>query len=388
MAHQPYQRNSLEGLFENPNTSRSQLTSPEKFRALLNIIKNSVINAGFPNWRTLRGLSKNNVEDCFFGLNASENYRSYAAEQEDVNILFRRSSAIIQEIREMLGSEDRETLVDFYIDFMADKMVHMIFGSNMQEKAGMGLEETIKLCRQIFEGKEIDAGNVDQRSPEYEAQLKLLVQHGVENPDLKHVVQSRREVIQHTQALMHITDAALNSDEPLTEKLICDTHRILCQGIPLGGGSDNDGNYAGVYRNTMAMAGSTLFTAPENVPAAMQRLIADFNGDIRDREINKNLDPFYLAADICQDFVTIHPFKDGNGRMCRLIANAFLIKYAGIVISIGEHDEERKQYLAIAEMAGDGETEEEARGTLAGFFLGRAEGTLRKLKEILTSSRH
>lgn len=288
----------------------------------------------------------------------------------------------------MLGSEDRETLVDFYIDFMADKMVHMIFGSNMQEKAGMGLEETIKLCRQIFEGKEIDAGNVDQRSPEYEAQLKLLVQHGVENPDLKHVVQSRREVIQHTQALMHITDAALNSDEPLTEKLICDTHRILCQGIPLGGGSDNDGNYAGVYRNTMAMAGSTLFTAPENVPAAMQRLIADFNGDIRDREINKNLDPFYLAADICQDFVTIHPFKDGNGRMCRLIANAFLIKYAGIVISIGEHDEERKQYLAIAEMAGDGETEEEARGTLAGFFLGRAEGTLRKLKEILTSSRH
>jgi fido (protein-threonine AMPylation protein) len=82
-------------------------------------------------------------------------------------------------------------------------------------------------------------------------------------------------------------------------------------------------------------------------------------------EKTQDPDPFYLAADICQDFVTIYPFKDGNGRMCRLIANAFLIKYAGIVISIGEHDEERKQYLAIAEMVGDGETEEEARGTLA-----------------------
>jgi len=138
----------------------------------------------------------------------------------------------------------------------------------------------------------------------------------------------------------------------------------------------------------MVMAGSTVFAAPENVPIEMQRLIDDFNRDIRDREINKNLDPFYLAADFCQDFVTIYPFKDGNGRMCRLIANAFLIKYAGIVISIGEHDEERKDYLAIAELVGDGETEEEARGTLAGLFLEKAEGTLRRLKAKLISHRH
>jgi len=66
--------------------------------------------------------------------------------------------------------------------------------------------------------------------------------------------------------------------------------------------------------------------------------------------------------------------------MCRLIANAFLIKHAGIVTSIGEHDNDRKNYLAIAELAGDGETEEEARGTLAGFFLEKAKHTLQNLK--------
>jgi hypothetical protein len=137
----------------------------------------------------------------------------------------------------------------------------------------------------------------------------------------------------------------------------------------------------------MFMARGTVFTAPENVPVAMQRLIDDFNADIRNKEISQDLDPFYLEADICQGFATIHSFKYSNGRMCRLIANAFLTTYTGIVISIGEHNEVGKEYSAIADMAGDGETDAEGRGMLARFFLEKAEGTLRKLKKKPTSSR-
>jgi len=128
-------------------------------------------------------------------------------------------------------------------------MAHLIFGSNMVERAGMGLDETIKLCRRIFDGEEVDAADVDPRSEQYAAQLKLLAQHGTENPDLTRVIRSRREVIQHAQALKYITDAALNSDEPLTENLICDTHQILRQGITLGAGNDTDDNYAGVQKH-------------------------------------------------------------------------------------------------------------------------------------------
>jgi hypothetical protein len=51
-------------------------------------------------------------------------------------------------------------------------MGYMIFGSNMQERAGMGPKETIKLCRQIFEGGKIDAVNVDPRTREVQSTTK------------------------------------------------------------------------------------------------------------------------------------------------------------------------------------------------------------------------
>ncbi|KAL3249929.1 hypothetical protein ABHI18_011411 [Aspergillus niger] len=34
-----------------------------------------------------------------------------------------------------------------------------------------------------------------------------------------------------------------------------------------------------------------------------------------------------MAAKSCNDFVMIHPFANGNGRMRRLISNAILLKY-------------------------------------------------------------
>lgn len=315
-----------------------------------------------------------------------DNYRYYGPEQKKHDIVFDRSSTVIQELKEMFdAAEDNDGLFSTYAEFTADAIAHAIFGSNMQEKAGMGLDETIKLCRRTLAGEEIDPHDIGKRSPEYEAQLELLVKHGVENPEYKHVVRSRREVIQHAKAFKHITDAALLSDNPLTEQLIKDTHRILCEGVALEDGTESN-QYAGQYRTMEVCAGGTFFTHSSLVPQEMGIFINDFNGDIRNREETKNLDPFYLAADVCQDFVTIHPFRDGNGRMCRLLANAFLIKYAGIVVSIGEHDEDRAEYLKIAEMAGDGATEEVARGTLARFFLDKADRALQSLKAKLRSS--
>ncbi|KAH7418462.1 fido domain-containing protein [Cadophora sp. MPI-SDFR-AT-0126] len=291
------------------------------------------------------------------------NYRYYSNPQqhESHDVIFKRSAAIIEEIRDVLASKE-EDLVNVYADFTVESMAHLIFGSNMQEKAGMGLDQTIKLCHRVFAGEDVDPENYQQ-----------------------HVIRSRREVIQHAKALKHITDKALLEDEQLSDQLIQDTHRILCENIAIKG--DEEGHYAGRYREINVMAGNTAFCHPDTIRYHMNIFIDDFNKDIENRDHTKHLDPFYLAADVCQDFVLIHPFRDGNGRMCRLLANAFLIKYAGIVISIGEHDEDRKQYLDIAMMAGEPEREEEALGTLGGFFLEKADRTLRELKERLQETR-
>lgn len=48
-------------------------------------------------------------------------------------------------------------------------------------------------------------------------------------------------------------------------------------------------------------------------------------------------------------FVNIHPFADWNGRTCRLILNAVLAKYAGIIVPLGEKDEEHDVYLEVAD---------------------------------------
>ncbi|MBV5323390.1 Fic family protein, partial [bacterium] len=92
----------------------------------------------------------------------------------------------------------------------------------------------------------------------------------------------------------------------------------------------------------------------------------------------KSIDPFSLAAKYSMEFVQIHPFRDGNGRMCRIILNAILCRYAGIIVPIGEHDEERDEYLGIKRRASQ---EMEGHGEYASYVLKRSLTRLRALKK-------
>lgn len=108
----------------------------------------------------------------------------------------------------------------------------------------------------------------------------------------------------------------------------------------------------------------------------------NLNVAIEQAERTKRLDPYTLAAKHCAEFVCIHPLLDGNGRLCRLLLNAILLKYAGVLALIWEHDEAREEYLAVMARYSK---ECEGEGEFAGMVLSRATLRLKAMRDKLVS---
>lgn len=203
-------------------------------------------------------------------------------------------------------------------------------------------------------------------------------------PGEKVVLRSRREVVQHAAALQHMINAFVKQDMQMSERLIKETHGFLVEGLGAeDAGVFNLQSFGGTYRhgNQKAYAGTHEFTRPADIPKAMKSLVESLEADLQQAEKTKVIDPFMLAAKYCDRFVNIHPFKDAKGRMCRLILNAILMKYARIVVSLGEKGADRDEYLRVAQestsVGGHG-------GQLGNMVLENAVGTLRRLKAALS----
>jgi Fic family protein len=305
------------------------------------------------------------------------NYLAYE-QYQDNNSAFRNAEAMMEEIKGLIQLQDEKAIRAYERTTEAD-MALAICGSNYIERVGADIISTIDICKRVFAGELIKAADLSLRDAEYETILAYLRYHlKIKDPGVTHVARSRREVIQHAQALQHITQAVIDRNEPFSEQLIKQTHEILCNGISLHRDNPTEPEYySGRYRTVIVQAGSCTFTSPQFVAQNMKELVSELNDDIRKCEELNTLDPFQLAAKYSMRFLQIHPFQDGNGRTSRLILNALLLKYAGIVVSIGGLDKERSEYIEIckresAEMYGGGE--------FATFVLKRSLSKLEKLR--------
>ncbi|KAH0341473.1 hypothetical protein KCU83_g9640, partial [Aureobasidium melanogenum] len=157
------------------------------------------------------------------------------------------------------------------------------------------------------------------------------------------------EVAQRLRALMFLLDEIVLHDKLFSEDLILEAHKILTYKVDSA--SDSYKVYGGVYRTTDVCAGLTTFTASEHVPHEMLAFIAELSSEILAAEQVGHIDPDVLAAKYCRKFVNIYPFADGNGRMCRLILNILLFKYAGVFCVLGENEQAKDEYLSIAARA-------------------------------------
>ena len=122
---------------------------------------------------------------------------------------------------------------------------------------------------------------------------------------------------------------------PLTQNYILQLHKILYNHInnPMAGKTKSVQNYiSATYPDGHV---ETLFTplAPYETPTALDRICEEFNRVIG----NMELEPLIAIPVFIHDFLCIHPFNDGNGRMSRLLTTLLLYQngfYVGKYISL------------------------------------------------------
>ena len=134
---------------------------------------------------------------------------------------------------------------------------------------------------------------------------------GIENEIIN--VDDVIETANHFRCIDIIIDQAR---APLSEKLIKELHLTLKNGT-----SDSRKEWfsVGDYKKLPNEVGGIETTAPEEVPANIRKLLAEYNS-----KRNKTIDDI---INFHVNFERIHPFQDGNGRVGRLIMFKECLKY-------------------------------------------------------------
>lgn len=122
---------------------------------------------------------------------------------------------------------------------------------------------------------------------------------------------------------------------PININYILQLHKILYSHMnnPLAGKTKNVQNYISASLPDGIM--QTIFTPldPFETPIALESICNEFNRVIG----NNELEPLIAIPIFIHDFLCIHPFNDGNGRMSRLLTTLLLYRsgfYVGKYISL------------------------------------------------------
>ena len=122
---------------------------------------------------------------------------------------------------------------------------------------------------------------------------------------------------------------------PITQNYILQLHKILYSHMnnPMAGRTKSVQNYIGATYPDGHV--ETLFTplAPYETAEALDRICEEYNRVIGNMEV----EPLIVIPIFIHDFLCIHPFNDGNGRMSRLLTTLLLYRngfYVGKYISL------------------------------------------------------
>lgn len=140
----------------------------------------------------------------------------------------------------------------------------------------------------------------------------------------------------------------------LTQNIILQLHKIMYSHMnnPMAGRTKNVQNYiAATYPDGKV---EVVFTPldPFETPAALDKICEEYNRVIG----NNELEPLIAIPVFIHDFLCIHPFNDGNGRMSRLLTTLLLYrsgfyvcKYISLEAKIAEHKDLYYEALGISQ---------------------------------------
>ncbi len=142
------------------------------------------------------------------------------------------------------------------------------------------------------------------------------------------------EVIGHKEALDFVIELS-EATTPIGEREIREIHALVMKG--------QDAGDRGRYRNLDVKAAGTEYVYPSHLrlPELMESFAAWLG--------TADLHPVDLATEAHLRLVTIHPFRDGNGRVGRLLMNLLLLRH-GYPIAI-LRVQQRAEYIAALELA-------------------------------------
>lgn len=187
-------------------------------------------------------------------------------------------------------------------------------------------------------------------------EAKLLIEDGISvgGKNLREIY----EVVNHVKAYDYILQC-LTKGKPLSEEIVKDVHQILMENILPGG----------IYRNANVRITGAGFQPPS--PNEMYYLVKRFFAELPMASDRSAIEP---AAWVHAEFVRIHPFVDGNGRVSRMMMNYQLMSDGWLPVSIAKED--RLRYYEALEMYG-------AEGDLEPFAIMVAEMEERELDRMI-----
>jgi Fic family protein len=178
--------------------------------------------------------------------------------------------------------------------------------------------ETLDSLRTVAAIESTDASNRLEGITAPEARVRAIVEHKAEPRD-----RSEQEIAGYRDALELIHKST--ADMPVTTNVIRQLHKTIYQYMGEGGGNWKMTDNEIVERDANGNITRVRFKALSAVatPQAMEDLITGYEQALADGQ-----DPMIVIPLFVLDFLCIHPFRDGNGRVARLLT-LVLLYHAG-----------------------------------------------------------